>query len=141
MNNKAACLNYQDIKIGEVYKFTRQITQQDVNVFVKLTGDFNPLHTDEIYGQKSKFGNKIVHGMLVGSLFSTLVGMYCPGEKCLYLSQALCFKKPIFPNDKVKVKGTVMNKNDSVKIITIKTEIFKNNILAISGEAKVSFLE
>lgn len=134
-------LNFQDIKIGNVYEFERQISQQDLNTFAKLSGDFNPLHMDKEYGQKSKFGSNIVPGMLSGALFSALVGMYCPGEKSLYLSQTLYFRKPIFPNDKVKVRGTVINKNDNFKLITIKTEIFKDDILVINGEAKVSFLK
>jgi acyl dehydratase len=78
--------------------------------------------------------------MLIGSLFSTLVGMYCPGEKCLYVSQSLKFKEPVFYDDNVIVKGTVESKNDSVQLITIKTEIVKDNVVAISGNAIVRVL-
>lgn len=141
IQKKAPYLEYQDIRVGDIYGFERKITRKDVYDFAELTGDFNPLHTDKTYGEKSKFGNNIVHGMLAGSLFSTLIGMYCPGEKSLYLSQTLNFRRSIFPNDKVKVRGEVVGKNDSVKIITIKTEIFRDNTLIISGEAKASFLE
>jgi 3-hydroxybutyryl-CoA dehydratase len=141
INKKATALKYQDVRVGDIYEFEREITGTDVYDFAELTGDFNPLHTDKTYGEKSKLGKNIVHGMLVGSLFSTLIGMYCPGEKSLYLSQTLNFRQPVFPNDKVKVKGEVVGKNDSVKIVTIKTEIFRDNILIISGEAKASFLE
>ena len=89
---KAAYLNYHDVKVGDIHEFEKQITRQDIDIFAELTGDFNPLHTDKSYGKKSKFGNNIVHGMLAGSLFSTLIGMYCLGEKSLYLSQNLNFK-------------------------------------------------
>lgn len=130
-------MRYSEIQIGSVYSFETQISQQDVLDFAKLTGDFNPLHVDADFGKKSRFKKNIVHGMLAGSLFSTLVGMYCPGEKSLYISQTLKFRSPLFHGDAVTVRGTVTNKNDSIKVITLKTEILKADKVAIDGEAKV----
>ena len=123
-----------------VYSFERIITKKDVLSFATLTGDWNPLHTDEKYASKSQFGQNIVHGMLAGSLFSALIGMYCPGENSLYLSQTLDFRSPIFYNDLVEVRGEVVAKNDSIKVITLKTEILKEGKIVINGEAKVKLL-
>lgn len=138
--NKAAKLSYSDINEGNVYSFNRKISKQDVMDFAKLSGDFNPLHVDAEFGKKSQFKGNIVHGMLLSSLFSTLVGMHCPGEKSLYMSQTLKFRQPIYYDDNVVVKGTVTEKNDSIKIVTIKTEILKEGKIAIDGEAKVKVL-
>lgn len=139
MNKKreASNINYSDIKLGAVYTFEREFSQNDLADFARLTGDFNPLHIDQEFGAKSKFKRNIVHGMFAGSLFSTLVGMYCPGENSIYLSQTLKFKNPIFPGDKLIVKGIVVNKNDSVRIVTLKTEILVKDVVAITGEARV----
>jgi len=109
--------------------------------FAKLTADFNPLHIKSDFGKKSLFKNNIVHGMLAGSLFSALIGMHCPGEKSLYMSQTLNFRMPLFYEDTVIVKGTITSKNDSIKLITIRTEILKNNRVMIDGEAKVRVME
>src|SRR3989338_4127472 len=138
---KAKDLSLSDIKEGETYQFTKKITSNDVLEFANLTGDFNPLHVDKEFGEKSKFKRNIVHGMLAGSMFSTLIGMYCPGMKSLYLSQTLNFKIPIFYDDTVTVKGTVTAKNDAIRIITLKTEIIKEGKVCINGEAKIKVLE
>lgn len=138
---KAANLNYSDIKKGDVYSFDKKLSREDVINFANLTGDFNPLHVDEQFGKKSIFKRNIVQGMLVASLFSTLVGMYCPGEKCLYLSQTLNFRSSVFYADTVTVKGTVISKNDSIKVITLRTEIIKAGKAVIIGETKVKVLE
>lgn len=138
---RAALLTFEEIQVGTGYTFTRVISEEAVNQFAQLTGDFNPLHCDPAYGKQTKFKKNIAHGMLVGALFSTLVGMYCPGEQCLYLSQTLKFRRPIFLGDQVIVKGTVTNKSDSTKILTLKTEVIVRETLAISGEAKVTILE
>jgi acyl dehydratase len=99
------------------------------------------LHVDEEFGKKSVFNKNIAQGMLIASLFSTLVGMHCPGEKCLYLSQTLNFRSPVFYDDTITVKGTVVSKNDSIKVITLKTEIIKAGKAVITGEARVKVLE
>jgi len=78
--------------------------------------------------------------MLAGSLFSTLVGMVCPGKKNLYLSQSLNFKKPIFFGDNLEVKGTVKGKIESMHMIVIKTEILVDGSIVIDGEAKVRLI-
>ena len=138
---KAKDLSLSDIKEGETYQFTKKITGNDVLEFANLTGDFNPLHVDKEFGEKSQFKRNIVHGMLVGSMFSTLIGMYCPGMKSLYLSQTLNFKIPIFYDDTVTVKGTVTAKNDAIHLITLRTEIIKEGKICINGEAKIKILE
>lgn len=109
-------LSLNDINIGDTVSFIRVFTEKDVKDFTKLSGDENPLHTDENYASKTKFGQKLVHGMLVGSLCSTLVGMYMPGKRCLYLDQTLSFKNPVFINDKLTVAGKVLSKSISTGI-------------------------
>ncbi len=133
-------MEYNEIKIGSAYSFKTTITRQHVLEFAEMTGDKNKIHIDEEFGKTTVFKRNIAHGMLVGSFFSTLVGMHCPGENSLYLSQTLNFKKPIFFDDAIVVRGTVLEKNDSIQIITLKTEILKEGIVCISGDAKVKVL-
>lgn len=133
-------LKFSDIKIGSKYSFKKTFSNNDILAFADLTGDFNPLHINPAHGQKI-FKRNIVHGMLIGGLFSTLVGMYCPGRNCLYLSQEIEFIRPIYPNQKVIVKGTVISKVESLKILNIKTEVLIRRIIFIKGYAKVKVLE
>ncbi len=133
-------LRYEDIVIGAVYEFERTITKENVLEFAELTGDHNPLHVDPQFGEKSQFGKNIVHGMLAGSLFSTLVGMHCPGTHALYMGQTIQFKRPIFFGDSVTVRGTVIEKSESIRMIKLKTEIIKSGEVIITGEATTKIL-
>ena len=126
---------------GQSFSFKRAFSEDDVLTFADLVGDQNPLHTDPVYASKTSFGKPIVHGMLVASLFSTLVGMLCPGEKCLYLGQSIKFTKPVFPNDLLTVSGTVMLKIESLKMLKMSMEIFCRSDLVVKGESQVKFLE
>ena len=130
--------SYDEIEVGYVFSFERLIDENTVEDFAKLSGDRNPLHTDEAYAKGTKFGGRIAHGMLLGSLFSSLVGMLCPGQKCLYLSQSLNFRKPLLFNTKVIVEGMVTSKTDSVRVIHIETRIKDiKEIVYVDGEAQV----
>ncbi len=139
--NKAAKINYSDIKVGDVYMFKKKISKRDVMNFAKISGDFNPLHVNSDFGKRSQFKDNIVHGMLASSFFSTLIGMYCPGRNSLYMNQTLNFRQPLYYDDTVTVRGTVISKIDSIKIITLKTEIIKGDKVVIDGESKVKVLE
>jgi len=137
---KANKIEYEEIKIGSKFGFKKMITQKDVLNFAELTGDYNPLHIDNDYARHTDFKGTIVHGMLAGSLFSTLVGMYCPGEKNLYLTQSLNFKKPLRPESEIIVEGEILDKIDSLKIVVIKTKIITGQEIIIEGEAKVKII-
>ena len=136
-----ANFSYDEIKIGNHYSFKKSFSRDEVIQFSKLSGDINPLHIDEKFAKKSIFGRNIVHGMLISSLFSKIIGVHCPGERSLYLSQTLNFRKPLFINEEIIVKGEVIKKYDSLKIIEMKTEIIKNEEILVSGLAKVKVLE
>jgi acyl dehydratase len=130
-------MRYEDINVGQSYEFRRKITKEDIMGFAEISGDHNRLHIDEAYAKKTPYKKNIAHGMLAASLFSALVGMHCPGDSSLYLSQSLNFSEPVYPGDELHVIGTVIGKSDSTRIIILKTEIFNNGKKAVYGEAKV----
>lgn len=133
-------MKMEEIIVGSVYSFKRQLTKEDVLKFAELTGDFNQLHVDEKFGAQSIFKKNIAHGMLVAGFFSTLVGMYCPGKNSLYLQQNINFRQPVFYGDWLEIKGTVVEKNESIGVICIKLEAYKDQYLVVEGLAKVKVL-
>jgi 3-hydroxybutyryl-CoA dehydratase len=137
MNNPLE-YSFNEIKIGLEHHFEISIDEKLEGDFAKISGDFNPLHMDEQYAKKTKFGKRVCHGMLLGSFFSRLVGMYLPGKNALYFSQNLNFVEPCFIGDIVIVKGKIINKSESTKMIKIETTI-KNNTgkLLVEGIAQV----
>jgi 3-hydroxybutyryl-CoA dehydratase len=131
---------FDEISVGQVEKYSRIWKEEDIISFASLSGDSNPLHLDNEYAKTTQFKKCLVHGMLVASTCSTLVGMYLPGKKCLYLSQSLVFKKPVFIGDTTETIGTVIAKSFSTKIITLHIHIKKGEELVTEGEARVQIL-
>ena len=115
--------SFEEIKIGLSHSFEVLINEELERDFATISGDFNPLHMNEEYAKKTKFGKRVCHGMLLASFFSRLIGMYMPGEKALYFSQNLNFVKPCFIGERISVNGEVMDKSEATRIIKIKTVI------------------
>lgn len=126
----AANLAVADIRVGETYSFERTVTEHDIEAFSALTGDYNPLHVN----------GGVVHGLFLGSLFSRLVGMMCPGRHSLYLSQSLQWRRPVQCGQKIQVQGTVTAIHASVRVVRLRTQVLVEGQIAVDGEARVKVL-
>jgi len=126
--------------LGKVVKFEKTFSLDDVIQFAKITEDNNPVHLDESYAKNTIFGTRIVHGMLVASMFSKIFGTIYPGEGCLYYGQNLEFRKPVYLDDTISAQATLIEFNEEKKIGTFKTEAFNSKgQLVINGTAKIVF--
>ena len=132
--------SYNEISVDDIFSFPHTFTLDQLSLFSDLTGDKNPIHLDEEFSQNSGFETNLVYGMLSASLFSKLIGMYCPGKNGLYLSQTLDFKNPIYIDEEVIVRGTVTKKFDKFQMLKMKTEIIDQKNIFVSGEASAKFI-
>src|SRR5271165_2193666 len=74
---------------------------EDLHVFAALTGDANPIHLNEDYALATPFKQCIAHGMLSSSFISAVFGTKLPGPGCVYISQTLNCRAPVFIGDHV----------------------------------------
>ena len=96
-----------DFEPGQHVTFTKTFTEEDVQRFIAITSDVNPLHVDDAFAAKTRFGRRVLHGMLTASLFSTMVGMLLPGTGAIYRSQTLNFLRPVHVGETVTAHFTV----------------------------------
>lgn len=115
--------NYDEIEIGTTESFSRTITAEMMEMFLKISGDENPLHTDCDYAKEKGYEDRVVYGMLTASLYSTLAGVYIPGKKSLLQSVESKFVKPVYIGDELTVTGKVVEKSETYELIRVKAEI------------------
>jgi len=129
---------FDEINVGDEAEILRTITSDDVDVFVKLTGDNNPLHVDNAYASKTMLQGKIVHGMLTASFISTLIGTKLPGKGALWYEQHTRFIKPVYIGDKIRVWGKVKKKTPALRVLVLEVVVFgDDNRRVVECEAKV----
>jgi phosphotransacetylase/acyl dehydratase len=88
-------------------------------LFANVSGDVNPAHLDQEYAEGTMFHGVIAHGMLGGSLFSTVLGTLLPGPGTIYLSQDLHFRRPVKPGDTLTAKVVVRETNAEKKRVVL----------------------
>ena len=130
---------YDEILIGDTAYFSKTMTESDVHSFSAITGDFNPIHVDDVYTMSSslgkKVGSRILQGMLSASLFSTLVGMFLPGKGSLYVSQTCNFKRPVKIGDTLRAECEVVNKLEKRRILMHTRCLNQHGEVVVEGEA------
>ena len=132
----------RNIKIGDAAKTKRVFTEKDVESFAHLSLDFNKIHLDPKYAEGTTYGQRIVHGMLVSSLFSGLLGQKIPGQGTIYLSQTIDFKAPVYYDEVIHASVEVIKIRKDKPIITLRTLCQRvNGEILVEGEAVVKMQE
>ena len=118
------------------------VTQEMINQWAKLSGDFNPLHIDPQFGKKTLFGTNIAHGPLILSfIIEALAGWF--GKYWLMGGKLenCKIRTPVPPGSEFTI-GAVITKNDigRDKKRHVKCDVFarhKDERLIVSGNAVV----
>lgn len=97
------------LEIGQVAARRMLITEETVSLFVRLSGDANPIHTDEIYARTTQFGRRIAPGMQVASLISAVLANDLPGAGTIYIEQNLRFQAPVFLGDTIEARVLIID--------------------------------
>jgi 3-hydroxybutyryl-CoA dehydratase len=90
-----------ELKIGDSAQISKTITEADIELFARATGDFNPVHLDQAYSEKTMFKGRIAHGLLSVGLLSSILGNILPGHGTIYLSQEVKFLAPVRIGDTI----------------------------------------
>lgn len=114
---------YEEIETGMKAGFEAEVTEEDQEAFCRITGDLNPLHREDSFAREKGYRGKVVYGMLTASYYSTLAGVYLPGERSLVHSCEAKFMKPVYIGDKLTIEGKVTEKNDTYRLIRVKAVI------------------
>jgi 3-hydroxybutyryl-CoA dehydratase len=131
-------LTIRDVAVGQRAEFTKTVSEADVYAFAGITGDFNPVHVDQVAAEASLFGGRIAHGMLTAALISTVIGMKLPGPGCIYLSQSLRFTAPVRFGDTVTAVAEVAEVNVEKNRMKLATKcINQDDEVVAEGESLV----
>jgi 3-hydroxybutyryl-CoA dehydratase len=124
--------------VGTRASITRTITDADVRRFAELTGDDNPVHLDAGYAATTRFGERIVHGILTAGLISAVIGTQLPGLGAIYLQQNLKFVAPVHHGDTITATAEVVAVREDKRILTLHTVcVNQDGQPVIEGEAVV----
>jgi acyl dehydratase len=94
--------------VGARATWTRTFTEQEVELYARITGDRNPLHFDPRYASATKVGRLVVQGGLTTGLFNALVAMELPGAGSVFLHQEWDYPAAVYVGDTVTAEAEVI---------------------------------
>lgn len=97
------------IQVGDVFSGSRRFSRQEVDLFCEVTHDRNPLHHDEEFARRSRFGRLIVPGLLVTSIFADVLSEW----DLLATEVMIQFVGPVYVGDTVEITIQIDGKDGS----------------------------
>ncbi|WP_175978972.1 MaoC family dehydratase [Burkholderia sp. BCC1047] len=127
----------EDLIPGMSARFLKTLSERDVFLFASASGDKNPVHLDDAYAKRTRFGGRIAHGMLSASVISAAIATRLPGPGSIYLSQDLQFRRPVKLGETVCATVTVKEILASRRRVVLETCCEVNGLVVVEGTAVV----
>jgi acyl dehydratase len=136
MNNN---LKFAKIAVGDNEVLKSTISDIDLNTFISISGDKSLIHSSNKEALKRGFNDRVVHGALIISKVSSIIGTKLPGDSALLLDLKFKFSKPLYTNQEIVISASVKEKHESVKCLTLDLQVrnVEKNMRIASGEALV----
>jgi acyl dehydratase len=111
-------LMFDEFEVGQTFVCQgRTLTEADIVAFAGLSGDFNPLHTDETFAVSTPFGGRIAHGMLVVAVATgqaNQLGVF-EGTTVALMEQRIRYVGPTKAGDTIHLELTIASKKETSK--------------------------
>jgi acyl dehydratase len=111
------------LAVGNSARRSLTVTASHVKSFAEMTGDYNPLHFDEEFAARTRFGRLVVQGGLTTGLLHALVAMDLPGPGTVFLSQDWKFTAPVYIGDTIEAEAEVTAVHDSKPVCQLRVHV------------------
>jgi acyl dehydratase len=111
------------VTVGQRAARSLTVTAAHVGAFAEISGDYNPLHFDEAFAARTKFGRLVVQGGITTGLLHALVAMDMPGPGTVFLSQNWKFTAPVYIGDTITAEAEVISVHPSKPVTELRVAI------------------
>jgi acyl dehydratase len=124
------------LSVGQRASRRLTITADHVRQFAEISGDYNPLHFDEAFAARTKFGRLVAQGGLTTGILHALVAMDLPGPGTVFLSQNWKFTAPVFIGDTITAEAEIVSVHPSKPVSQLRVAVRREDgSTVLEGEA------
>ena len=124
------------VKVGDKASRTMTVTADHVRAYAEMTGDYNPLHFDEGFASRTKFGRLVAQGGLTTGILHALVAMDMPGPGTVFLNQDWKFPAPVYIGDTITAEAEIVSVHDTKPVCELKVRVTRQTgETVLEGEA------
>ena len=123
-------------EVGDSAERSRQVTEEDIVLFTRMSGDCNPLHYDAEQAEETVFGEIIVQGGVTSAILNAVVAENLPGPGTVFLHVDWSFKAPVRPDDVITGRVELLEVREDKPITKLATSVTREDgVVALEGEA------
>lgn len=104
---------FQQLYVGQTFTYRRTFTDGDVSQFCGVTGDFNPYHMDDLFVRESRYGRRIIPGLLAGSMITHIGGLL----GFIAVEMNFRYVAPVYVGDTITCTVTIKEKDEARRLI------------------------
>lgn len=124
---------FAEISEGDRCSETLIVSDEMVKAFIKLSGDFAPIHCDEAFARGVNEQGRIVHGLLVSLRFSRLLGMFLPGALSIIHSIKFDYLRPVIVGDEITYSVMVTRLSEAARMAVLDLEARRGEEICVKG--------
>lgn len=125
-----------NVTVGQIATRSLTLSAQHVQKYSEITGDYNPLHFDEVFAAATKFGRLVVQGGLTSGILNALVAEDMPGPGTVFLSQDIKFVAPVYIGDTITGEAEVLSIHKTKPVCQLRVKVSRQDgEIALEGEA------
>ena len=126
-----------DLSEGVRASVAFSITGEQMEQFAQLSGDCNPLHTDEEFARSKGFQGRVVYGALLVAKVSQLIGMELPGRDSVWARVSVDFRTPLFIDQTAEAEGVIASVSEATGLVELHLTVRADGKLLARGRAEV----
>jgi acyl dehydratase len=112
------------------------LTAEHVEQYARISGDRNPLHFDEGFAARTKFGRLVVQGGLTTGLLHALAAMDLPGPGTVFMSNEWHFTAPVYVGDTIEAEGEIVEVHAHKPVTRLRVRVTRQDgETVLHGEA------
>jgi len=97
------------LHVGQSAIRTKTVMEADLRAYGEITGDYNPLHFDDAFAARTRFGRRVAQGGITAGMLNALVAMDLPGPGTVFMSQTLTYHAPAYVGDTLTARVEVLS--------------------------------
>jgi len=120
---------FEDFRVGDTFESpSKTLTDAHFMFFAGMTGDAHPLHYDDEYARRTKFGRRLAHGLLLTSMTAVGASTLAPvieASIIAFVEQTTRFRGPAFIGDTLKPRHEVLalDRKRSAGLLTLRVTL------------------
>lgn len=109
--------SFDDLSVGEKVSLSKTITEADGALYIAATGDFGPVHVDEVYAGATRFGKRLAPGIMVAGLCTSILTSELVGTIGVSIEDRFWFTGPVFYGDTITFEVWIAEKRKENRTI------------------------